>query len=319
MNNKISWRLYSTTVLLLFTYSAMAALPDWITNPQISDSEYYGIGEGSTIDKARDIALKNILGQINTKISASSVQRQRVQNDRFSENFEQVVNSSVEELPISGFKELKTHQQGNSTYILVSVTKAQLIKTFEIEIDENVNRSQRIIDKQNQAGSPLEWWFTYRKELFKLLLVNDRLNNILPLLNSVNDKTSLVNSMANKLTQYANDYCLFVSPYHDRAVRSALREKVIQAGFVADDKACKYQLELTETTQYRLMFGTTHTFSFYGTLALIENGNTLTSESLNEVGSSPNGEATAKKAVFYRLVQQIKNDNNQILTSLLEN
>lgn len=303
----------------MVSFPTLSALPTWITNPPSNDSEFFGIGEGTSREKARDVALKNILGQINTKVSASSVQKQSVRNNKFSENFEQVVNSSVEELPISGYKELNSHKHNNTFYTLISVSKNKLVSTFTVEIDENINRSKRIVDKQNQAGSELEWWFKYREELFKLLLVSDRINNLFPLLGSSVNRDSDVKSMANKLKHYASDYCLYVAPYHDKAVRSALRNKVVNAGLVADNKSCNYRLEMSETSKYRLMFGTTHTYSLYGTLSLIKHGNILTSESINEVGSSPSGESVAKQAAFYRLVQKIKNDNNQILNSLLDN
>ncbi|GLR69438.1 LPP20 family lipoprotein [Agaribacter marinus] len=314
-----TWIIFTT--LLLVCAKAFSALPDWVSNPKTSDTEYYAIGEGKSLDQARDVALKNILGQINTKVSGSSLQKQSLHNNKFSEKFVQVVTSKVEELPISGFKELKTHKEGNTHYMLVSVSKRQLVDTFSFEIDENIARSERIISTIDQAGSDLEWWFVNREELFKLLLVNDRLNNLFPFLGASVDKSSQIQSMASTLSEYAKSNCLYVASYPNKAVRSAIRDNVVNAGLVANNRKCKYQLTLTETTNYKLMFGTTHTYSIYGTLTLSENGETLTSESINEVGSSPNGEAVAKQAAFYRLAQKIKNDNqdNEILISLLEN
>jgi hypothetical protein len=304
----------------LITLTVNARLPGWILSPQSSENEFFGIGEGKTREQARDVALKNILGQVNTRVSSSYQQKQTFNNNNFSESINQIVNSSVEELPISGYKELKSYINTGTTYLLISVSKKQLLDTFMLDIDKNIKKSQVIIQNRAQAGTELEWWYISRNDLYQLLLITQRLESFIPQLNNnISAETAMTFALNAQLKTFTKQYCLYVMPHKNKSIRSALRDKVIRAGLIADNKSCSYKIELIETTSERLLFGSTHTFSLAGTLSFLKNGNTMATESINEVGSSPNGMGIAKKAAYYRLLNKIKNDDGDILRTLLTN
>ena len=58
-----------SAALMLVAQAARAELPEWILFPPSSESELFAIGEGNTLQQANDVALKNILGQLRTRIS----------------------------------------------------------------------------------------------------------------------------------------------------------------------------------------------------------------------------------------------------------
>lgn len=297
---------------------AKAALPDWIQSPPTSDTTLYAIGEGRNLQQATDVALKNILGQLRTRVSSQFEQQQALVNDRYSESIKQRISSSVENLPISQFSALKNHKSGHTFYSLVSVDKTALIDTLSNEYTARTKKIKSQIAQKGQAGSPLEWWFSHRDDIVAEFGANLRYTEILSLLGvDTQSQSSTNDTIADQLLAIKQDSCLFVGKFHQQDIRLALRDKVVAAGISADDRHCAYQLQVKEDLQSRYLFNR-HTATLKMTLVLEHQQQPLSSEFITETGSSMSGKDVAQTAAIQRMINKIRQDEGQLLGNLLK-
>lgn len=305
--------------LLVSVNSACAALPKWVNSPPTSNDILYAIGQGRTKNQAKEVALKNLLGQINTTVSAEFEQKQVLSNNVFNERIQQTINSTIEELPISGYQEIKNHSEKDTFYSLISITKLQFQNTFKQEIDSNLAIARQIIKRKGTTGTELEWWFSNRNELVKLHGKNLRLLNALGLLEAESSrKSKLVANYENDLIQFEKTNCLYAEPHKQKAIQFAFREQIVANGIMADNKSCIYSLSVVDTVETRKLFGQ-HTASLTLEVSLLKNGIPLNSELIVETGTSMRNPNSATKGAYKRLVKMIKNDNGNTLHQLLTN
>jgi DNA-directed RNA polymerase subunit F len=310
-------------ILVIFVYlltapPCFAALPDWVLHPPNSDTELFAIGDGNTLQQANNNALKNILGQLRTRISSSFNQQQTLTNNAFAEYINQSISSSIENLPISQYSQLKNHQEGGTFYSLVSVEKAQLTATFMSEINNNTYELNKQLTPNTNAGSQLEWWMDNRENLLSLYSTNLRYLNILNLLDYDTQKASQdMAKIEAQLSAKKQANCLYIQPHNNNELRLALRKAIVANDIPADNSHCGNTLVLEDTVQQRKLFG-----QYVATLTLnIEyqlNNNPVSTQTVIETGKSMSGESIARKAAYSRLVTRIETMKDPILVNLLK-
>ncbi|MDN4502148.1 LPP20 family lipoprotein [Alteromonadaceae bacterium BrNp21-10] len=305
---------------LVPAFCAHANLPAWIQTPPTSDTELFAIGEGNNKEQAKDVALKNILGQLRTRLNARFEQKQLMVNDRFDETIKQTINSSIEELPISQYKELKNHQENGVFYNLISVTKKQLASTFTSEIKSKLHQAKQVINTRKTGGSELEWWFVNKDQLLATHTTNLRLLDILAQLDHPSNQLSTeLSAFEKQLVTLQNSNCLYVKPHKKLAdIQFSLREQIVALGLPADNENCRYSISTKDDAEVRLLFGK-HTASVKLNLTLFNQQRSLASEQLFETGTSMSSAEFATKGAYQRLVNTIRSDNGAIISKLLTN
>lgn len=296
---------------------AYAELPEWILFPPSSDTELYAIGEGKSLQQANDIALKNILGQLRTRVSGGFSQRQILNNDAFAEYINQSVSSSIESLPISQYKKLNNHQEKDTFFSLISVEKQQLADTFRSELTSNFYKLGKSLREQATVASKLEWWVRNKPALLEQFATNVRYIEILDVLSQPTDKyKSLLNTTEAQLADIQSSVCLFVLPHEQENLRLAFRQKIIGLGLNADNQQCEFTIQLFDNVKVQELFNQ-HVASLSLDVKLNKNNQPIASEIINESGRSLQSKANASHAAYQRLVTKIEADNGEILTNLL--
>ncbi|GGF64710.1 LPP20 family lipoprotein [Alteromonas lipolytica] len=306
-----------SAAIILFAHTSRAELPEWILFPPSSDTELFAIGEGKSLQQANDIALKNILGQLRTRISGGFSQQQSLVNDAFAEYINQSVSSSIESLPISQYKKLKNHQEDDTFFSLVSVEKAQLADTFRSELTSNFYQLSKALRQQNAVASKLEWWVQNKPQLLEQFGTNLRYIEVLDVLSQPTDKyKTLLSQIETQLNDIQSNVCLYVQPHKNENLSLAFRQLVLSQGLNADNKGCEFTLTLTDKIKLQELFKQ-HVASLSLDVKLNKNKQPIASEIVNESGRSIQSQANAREAAYQRLITKIESDDGAILTSLL--
>lgn len=318
MTNSKKWCFRGIAIIFTFlTPFAKAALPEWVQSPPHSQTTLYAIGEGRTLQQSTDVALKNILGQLRTRVSGEYQHQQSLVNDNFSESIRQSVSSSIENLPISQYQLIENHKEAGTFYTLVSVEKTTLASTFNAELNSNVSAIQKLISEKDIAGSSLEWWYSNRQELLENYATNVRYIEVLSLLDwPVDDAKQATTQIENKIVAIRNSSCLYVKAFHQREVRLALRERIVAGGIAADNASCPFQLDVNDKLTERFLFNK-HIATLTMTLVLEHERQPLVSHTITETGSSLSDKEFATTAAFQRLIDKLRSDNGELLHDLL--
>ena len=296
---------------------ALAELPEWILFPPSSETELFAIGEGQTLQQANDVALKNILGQLRTRISGGFSQRQILNNDAFAEYINQSVSSSIESLPISQYKKLKNHQEDGTFFSLISVEKQQLADTFRGELTSNFYKLSKALREQATVASKLEWWVQNKPQLLEQFATNVRYIEILDMLAQPTAKDkSLLSTTETQLNDIQSGVCLYVLPHKQENLRLAFRQQILSLGLNADNAQCEFTIQLFDTVKLQELFNQ-HVASLSLDVKLNKNNQPIASEIINESGRSLQNQANASNAAYQRLMSKIEADNGVILTNLL--
>lgn len=308
---------YLTCLLLLVTSRAFAQLPDWIMSPPSSDTELYAIGEGRNLQQSTDVALKNLLGQLRTRISSSYTQTESLLNDAYSQSIEQSVSSSIENLPISQYTVLNNHKEDNTFYSLVSVSKATLIDTFSAEINNNFSNTDKLLSEKDLSGSELEWWYSHKAALLTAFATNARYIEVLDIFNQpVVKLQSRQKKLESTLLAIRQQSCLYVDNFKIEDMRLALRDQVVNGGLIADNAQCRFRIVLKDQLQERLLFSQ-HTASLTLTVTLEKDKRPIASQTINESGRSMSDQATANYAAYQRLTAAFKDGSKNPISELL--
>lgn len=305
-------------VFCLFTTAACGALPDWVLNPVISDSELVAVGEGRTLQESEQSAVKNILGQLRTRISSRTMIAQQAVNNAFSETIEQSVDSQIENFPISQYQITQRHQEGTTIYTQARASKALLADAMVTEVNANFRQIDSLFASRKTGGSSLEWWIKNKEALFSSYAANERYLDILALLNyDTKQIKATASKNQNKINKTASETCLFVNATNPKKLQQALRKQVINVGLPADRSDCPFTLDVETSNEESTLFGR-FTSSLTMSATLMQNGIALTSSEIIQTGQSGSGQHVANKASMTLLVKKL-NADSAFLQSLLAN
>jgi len=148
-------------VIFLITASCSSTLsrgnyPDWYTKqPKNTQTSLYGVGEGGTLDSAKDMALKNISEQILVTVSSTSDVYKAETNVEYIEESKFDVSERTEEITFSDYKVLKSTSSKDRFFVLLEVDKQELIQLQKDEL-QKIETEISTLDKNSKRKTSLE-------------------------------------------------------------------------------------------------------------------------------------------------------------------
>ncbi len=116
-------------ISILPAFAQNLELPQDMTSIMQFKNQYRSaLGEGSTRDAALASARKQLIESIFVRIDASVEVRKKEKDDGFSEDYSSVLKTSSK-MSLSGLRD-KTHQEGDTYYVLVYITNGNLQKSL---------------------------------------------------------------------------------------------------------------------------------------------------------------------------------------------
>lgn len=139
--------------------------PKWVLDPPAdTETEWYGVGEGSDRDSARRAALKDVATKLKVSISGKLDSRITETNGKVDRQASSRVSEEVARTEFRNFSVEKTEEGGRGFYVLVKVDRPSFVgdirsrlAPLDAEIDQTVTSLE--------GASPLERFIGYRRIL----------------------------------------------------------------------------------------------------------------------------------------------------------
>jgi hypothetical protein len=124
--------------------------PDWVLNPAQDNTDYiYGVGEGSTLQKAKQQAIRGIASKFSTKVKSESESRQRqtINNgqEKYNESFSQKVNTEVKDIEFTQVEQKKAEKVDRLYYVQVAIPRKAFIKDKTARLNTIMNNISTIL------------------------------------------------------------------------------------------------------------------------------------------------------------------------------
>ena len=145
--------------------STSTNIPLWVENPQHDNLQsIYGIGEGITLDAAKQSALKNIASKFSINVASNTSNRQSLHNGRSDQLFEQNVQTSVKDVELTQYKLLKTEKSNHFYYVLLSISRSEFNADKQGKLDTLDTQIDLTLKKISQKNK-VEQLYRYNKVL----------------------------------------------------------------------------------------------------------------------------------------------------------
>ena len=142
--------LFVSLALLLLngcsSQGTVGKVPDWVLNPEQDNQQYiFGIGEGRTLDQAKQRGLKDIASKFSISINSATLQKQSLRNGQADQLFTQKINSQVKNIEFTNFKQIKAEQVNQSYFVKVAISRAGFIKEKKSKLDRIIGNVDSIL------------------------------------------------------------------------------------------------------------------------------------------------------------------------------
>lgn len=191
-------------------------LPSWALNPPSDDrTNIYAVGEGSSLQTARDNALAMIAGKISTNIRAETHLDVKLVNGKESSVVRNDIQTSTEALKLSDYEILKSAQASGTRFVLLALDRENLINTLKANLE---TLDQTILGRLTAPGGeqPL-------RRLYTINMMRDDLTEGLQLLSLIEGLDASFNSQ------------VYSERYNGLFKERERLEQTIRLGVVADD------------------------------------------------------------------------------------
>lgn len=142
-------------------------LPKWWTHTPTNSAQWlYGIGEGPSLEEAKQQALASIAGQLETSLSAKLSVRTQETNAAFDQYADRNIRTTVADVNFSHFqvieKDIDEYKQ--HVRVLVKLDRQALATTWQQQYDKLATQVTNA-EKSQPNQSVFDWWRKTREQL----------------------------------------------------------------------------------------------------------------------------------------------------------
>lgn len=155
--------------ILLVTFALAACQnttpPSWYQQPETNQHDaLVGLGEGRTLEQAKQVALNQINAQLWTQIEASfsshEVAQTRQQQSSSSSLIDNKINSKTANVTFTGIDYQKIEKNDVAYFVEVQISKDNVIAQLNADIRQREQRAKERLE-QLQYQDPLLWWLAH--------------------------------------------------------------------------------------------------------------------------------------------------------------
>ncbi len=138
-------------------YQTITAIPQWVKTPPRDNAQFlYGIGEGYSLDKAKQSALKDIAGKLATNVKSETENRTSLNNGHTDSSFSQKINTQVEDIKLTDYELLKSSQQQDRIYVLIAMSRDAFIQDKQDQLNDLNTRIAAELKDINSKNKTLQ-------------------------------------------------------------------------------------------------------------------------------------------------------------------
>jgi hypothetical protein len=293
--------------------SEQADLPAWVKSPP-SDSPFdlYGIGEGRSLSAAKNAALSNIAGKLNTWVQSSTKGSSTKYAGETSRSFRKDIQTRIQGLKLSNYQVQKTAERGSTTLVLLRVDREAVFRDTRSRLED---LDQEIARTFREGGdAPLVGRFAaYQGEASRLAEAK-RLVYTLEALDSEFDEGSYLDRYRNyrkTLNEVRGELKVRVNASENTRLLaermvSQLVDKGVTAGMGGSVAGANGVIRLRDRVEKEELFGSQTVKLRVWAAVADRRGQEVAKVDFQETGSSPSGYPVALESANRKLSQSMK-------------
>jgi hypothetical protein len=286
-------------------------IPGWVKAPPGDNSVHmYGIGEGYSLDRAKQSALKDIAGKLATHVKSETENRSYLQNGQLDSSFKQKINTHVKDTKLTNYETLKTAQNQGLYYVLISMSRAAFVKDKQdqlVEINNKISTELNNIEKKNK--------------LLQLVSYNEAINlgnqarPLIYLINAADSKADVQHHLdtyrkyeqKEKRLSETTQFFLKSNVAMDPLVRQIQKALQINGFQLSGQSKADSIVELKGSMTEQEIFSTKNVKINFDVLTKTRSGQLVSSRSYQLTGSSVSSYDFAREIAMNKLTKKLSN------------
>ncbi|GGF64020.1 LPP20 family lipoprotein [Alteromonas lipolytica] len=141
-----------TCVLIVLSTSAHAQMPGWVQkSTQDTDAHMYGIGSGNSLEQAKNMALAELAGKVNSQVQQLFQMQEQAVNDDYSSEMSLDTRVEVGATDLKYFYVNQTEQSGSVYWVELVLDKTKMANDlkaqFEVEHGTLTSQMQALLNQ----------------------------------------------------------------------------------------------------------------------------------------------------------------------------
>lgn len=289
-------------------------IPQWVQMPQADNLQsIYGIGEGRTLDAAKQSGLKDIASKFSISVASETSNQQSLHNGESDQLFQQRINTQVKDIELTQYELLKTKHSKGLYYVMLSISRPEFIADKRGKLSSIMN-SIDIELKNIKRKNKVEQLYRYNK----VLLLVDQAEPLLHLLTVV-DKNFSSREYIALFKQYvelerqllANTRFYIHADRNLKSIGSLIDNALQTHGFQIANKAnSDGVIDVSGEISQAEIFSSKNVKIDFSVLVKSKRGHVYRKNAYTINGSSVSSYKSAKKGAIQRFANQIKNKSD---------
>ena len=288
-----------------------ATLPEWVKSPPGDDTDnMYGIGEGYSLDGAKQSALKDIAGKLATHIKSETENRTYLQNNHLDSTYKQRIKTQVKETKLTSYEVLKTAQQAGHYYVIISMSRAAFIKDKQNQLSQITSKIETVLENV-EAKNKLIQLVRYNRSI----QLSNQARPLIYLINAADPQANLQHYLdgyrqyEQKEKHLSENTRFFLTSNSEFTPLTTQIKKMLQTnGFqVTNRTSADSILEIQGTIAEQDIFSTKSVNINFNVLTKTKSGQLIGNEAYQLYGSSVSNFETSRQLAFGKLVKKLSN------------
>jgi hypothetical protein len=276
------------------------AIPSWYLNPIQNSAQYlYGIGEGKTLQEAKNNALNDMASRLSVTINSSVSQyKQSVSYNNslgsYQKNITENVNVEVKAIKFTNATIEQSHSLANSIFVLMKVSKQELFNAYKTEFDlsENTINSTLLANKTKPFLEQISTLQTLNETIEKARSQALILNSI----NTAFDSNSYLmnyNTIQNNATTLKDKVRIKLSTNESQKLfANEFIDVLNQEGYKIVSSQPNTEIQLISTLNNSMALGW-YIIKATTTISVISDGRIVSNHTISSVGRSSSSQENA--------------------------
>ncbi|RUO80247.1 hypothetical protein CWI84_06340 [Idiomarina tyrosinivorans] len=285
---------------LMLMIAGCASAQDWWQQPPADDSNHlYAIGEGKTINQARQEALAALAAKLGTTIASTMNRYTQDLGTVSTDDISRQITSNSDDVELSYFRVLQSRNVGDSVRVLLQLDRASLAHKWQ----------QQIAHKTAIFESRLPQPANNLADVYQLYQLTPKAKAIdrLALQYASLTQQSPAPSLTEKLMKLQQQHGVTVQlSGNDAVIQQALEQQLINHGVKLCRSQCQNTVAFTLQEQQQQMFGK-HVSIQTLNVEVEQAGQGAAAKTLKAQASSVTSQQTAHQGATEQLIKQLEN------------
>ncbi|MDO6720713.1 LPP20 family lipoprotein [Psychrosphaera sp. 1_MG-2023] len=271
--------IWTIMLLLLSQFGCAQSIPNWVHAPSLdSQSNFYSVGSGSSLEVAKSNALTNLALRLIVNVESETESYSNLDNGKLNQRLNMSTVQASEQLTFVKTEIIKTHVEGEETHVLVSVDKMTVFNSIRD------NFSNVILPLTNSDKVPAAQILVNRLKLDEYLPLYQK---YLSLLRAYQQPVQTIENALNRFRIASNDrinqtaFTVITNKQDELGLAKSYSDRLLKKGFSNSSQANTLKLTLVGPELQYSMQNDHHAYRAIGEVFFSYNGDVVLTKKID--------------------------------------